>query len=268
MTRLARCYLTGLLLLGAAGGCRGTLSPLSNRIEVGKEPYVVFVADGEEGVGDLFAGGTAGGVAYQITFTRVDERAPALSPDGITLAFLRTRAPGDTTDVGLVFFNLLNGAERRVPIPAAVAEPGSVTPALVAWSRTGDTVYVRGATGVFQTAAPPASPALRPSANPAAADSAFLVQLGDPPAGVVIGCPEGPGLCVWLENRVVPLAQGGSAPLRWAGDSVAYVEAGELVIRPLGGGRSRLVRFTGSFANPRGWTMFGGGARPAPGATP
>ncbi|MEO8139520.1 MAG: hypothetical protein ABI742_07745, partial [Gemmatimonadota bacterium] len=66
----------GLLLLVA---CRGSLSPLSNKIEVGKEPYIVFTADGEGGVGDLFASPLQGETQFQITFTRVDERLPALS---------------------------------------------------------------------------------------------------------------------------------------------------------------------------------------------
>ena len=108
----------GALLLAVA--CRGTLSPLSNRIEVGQEPYVIMVADGEDGLGDLFASSTAGGMPWQITFTRVDERLPSLSPDGISLAFIRSRAPGDTAVRHVAVMNLLNGSERQLPLPAAV----------------------------------------------------------------------------------------------------------------------------------------------------
>ena len=107
--------------LGAAlpllAACSGSLSPLSNKVKVGQEAYVILVADGEDGLGDLFASSTGGGVAFQITFTRVDERLPALAPDGVSLAFVRARAPGDTSELHVAVMNLLNGTERSLDLP-------------------------------------------------------------------------------------------------------------------------------------------------------
>ncbi|TFG50583.1 MAG: hypothetical protein E4H38_03320, partial [Gemmatimonadales bacterium] len=126
-----RLVLAGLVLLAA---CRGTLSPLSNKVEIGQESYIVFAADGEDGVGDLFASSPGGGTAWQITFGRVDERLPALSPDGVMLAFDRGRLPGDTTTRSVVVMNLLNGAERQV------VAPGVLRPSAIAWSADGERI--------------------------------------------------------------------------------------------------------------------------------
>jgi hypothetical protein len=56
---------------------------------VGSESYVVFEAAGEDGQGDLYASPAAGGPSFPVTFSRAHETAPALSPDGTMLAYLR-----------------------------------------------------------------------------------------------------------------------------------------------------------------------------------
>jgi hypothetical protein len=110
-----------LLLLVTLASCRGTLSPLSNKLEIGDESYFVFVADGEEGLGDLFAAAPVGGEAYQFTFTRLDERAPVLSPDGVVVAYLRSRRPGESAAADVVMMNLVNGVERSVEAPSGIS---------------------------------------------------------------------------------------------------------------------------------------------------
>lgn len=241
-----------LLLLA---GCRGSLSPLSNRLKIGEEPYIVFVADGEDGKGDLFASPPEGGKAFQVTFTRVDERAPALSPDGSILAFLRSRSAGDSSS-SLVLLNLLNGAERRTEAPGATTA--------LAWSGDGRTLLVETRTGVLQSGSPPQPLALEPvpAAEQPSADSLFRVILGDPPMGVAGPCPSGAGVCARLANGdSLRLSASGSSATRWSSDSVAYLEDGSFVIRPLAGGRTRTVRWKDDIRNPRGLTFFPGVSR-------
>ncbi len=237
-----------LVLMLALLGCRGSLSPLSNKLEVGQEPYIVFVADGEDGLGDLFASPPTGGTAYQVTFTRLDERAPALSPDGSLLAFLRSRTPGDTTALGVVILNLLNGAERRFD-PAVTVEA-------LAWSKAGDSLFLRGPTGIHVMPAPPAVPELT-AVTTEAGDSLFRVLLGDPPIGEAVPCDSG-GVCARLATGTSVLARTGHDPMSWGGDSLLYVESGELVVRPLGGGGTRIIQFGGAVHHPRGVTRFVG----------
>ncbi len=104
-------------------GCRLSLSPLQNRIAVGSEPFFVFVADGEDGLGDLFAARSEGGPVYPVTFTRLHETMPILAPDGTALAFLRTRQPADSADYRVVVLNLMDGAERTL---FSASEGGSI----------------------------------------------------------------------------------------------------------------------------------------------
>lgn len=243
----------GALALLVLSGCRGTLSPLSNRLKVGEEPYIVFAADGEDGKGDLFASRPEGGKAFQVTFTRLDERAAVLSPDGSVLAFLRAVAPGDTSGASVVLLNLLSGGERRVDAP-----PGVVA---LAWSSDGTTLLVRAARGILRTAAPPGPMALTPvpASHQAQSDSAFRVLLGDPPVGEAGPCADNAGVCARLvSGDSLTLSVAGTGPLRWGADSVAYLEAGGFVVRPLGGGRLRVANWTSPVRNARGLTYFRG----------
>lgn len=240
------------LALVAAVGCRGTLSPLSNKLKLGEEAYVVLVADGEDGRGDLYASAPASGTPFQVTFTRVDERAPALSRDGALLAFLRSTTPSDTAASSVVILNLLNGAERRVAAP-----PGADA---LRWTADGSALLARTPAGILRTAVPPArlSFAPVPEAGRDAADSLFRTFLGDPPAGEAKPCASGAGLCALLtDGDTVRLSATGREPLAWGTDSVAYFEGAALVIQPLGGGKTRVIRWE-RLSNPRQPTWFPG----------
>jgi WD40-like Beta Propeller Repeat len=251
-----RRTIAGLLLLAA---CRGSLSPLSNKIDVGREPYVIFTADGEDGLGDLFASSTQGGTPFQITFTRVDERLPALSPDGSMLAFVRSRLPDDTSAVSLVVMNLLSGAERLIALPV------ELHPDMTAWSPDGRRLYVRAGARVLSAPAPPAEAAATPvpAAERAAADSALAVLLGHPPLAEAVPCAGGSGVCARLaDGTVATVAAGGSAPARWPGDSIVYLEQGEWIVRPMAGGRLRVLEWTPARQRVRDLTTFPGAAKP------
>ena len=109
-----------LLLVSACTG----LSPLRGRAVVGRDGYAIFVADGPEGETDLFGVRTDGGPVFQITYTNVLEAAPALSPDGGAVGFLRGASARDSLPATVWVLNLLTGAERELPLP--VGAPVSV----------------------------------------------------------------------------------------------------------------------------------------------
>ncbi|HEU5154171.1 MAG TPA: hypothetical protein VFU03_05550 [Gemmatimonadales bacterium] len=228
--------------------CTGSLSPLSHKLKIGQEPYVVFTADGEGDTGDLFASPVGGGAVYQVTFTRLNEHLPRLNPDGSMLAFVR----GDGATSAVWVMNLINGAERRV------TEPGGAEPQGLAWSADSKTIYVKVATGVVAAAAPPATPSVTSleGAARAAGDSALAVLVGDPVAGEVTSCARGGGLCVLLGGESQRLDSAGTEPLRWGADSVAYRVGDQFVIRPLGGGTTRALRWSRRLEHPRELTYF------------
>jgi len=213
------------------------MSPLSNRLQIGEEAFVVVVADGEGGRGDLFALPASGGAPLQVTFSRVDESHPALTADGSVIAFIRAgQRPG--TQPVVVLMNLLNGAERRIELPEGAA------PERVAWSSDQTRLFIGTSNGFYGADAPPLPPGLKPvgASDSAAADSALAVVLGDPPFARAGACRSGRGLCAESDSGESVIDSAGADPVRWGPDSVGYVINNELQILPLGGGHLREVR--------------------------
>jgi hypothetical protein len=243
----------GLLLLSACTG----LPPLRGRAAVGRDAYAIFVGDGAEGETDLFGVRADGGPVFQITYTSVREAAPALSPDGGAVAFLRARTTRDSVPAALWVLNLLTGAERELPLPA-----GAAPPERVGWSADGKAIYVRAGGARYLLLAPPAAPAARAltGAARAAADSSLSVLLGDPPFAHAVQC--GSAVCVQADTGAPsPFAANAHDAARWGSDSVAFLSGGDLMVRPLGPGRERRLRWSGVPANPREVTVFAGRAR-------
>jgi hypothetical protein len=249
---------TAIVAAGLAlAACGGALSPLRNHAQVGRDAYAVFVGDGPGGRPDLFGVRAEGGPVFQLTYTSVAESDPALSPDGRLLAFLRARSLHDSLPGAVWVMNLLTGAERRLALPK-----GSPPPARVGWSSDGSALYVRAGAEIWKLGAPPAAPEPRraTAAESFAADTSLGVFLGDPPCARVVVC-EG-SLCAQSNTGpAVAFAQGGRDPLRWGADSVAFLSADKLVVRPVGPGHGRLVDWTGVPRAPRELTFFGGAAR-------
>ena len=248
--------LSAALAIGMLG-CRLSLSPLQNRIAVGSESFFVFVADGEDGLGDLFAARSEGGPVYPVTFTRLHETMPLLAPNGSALAFLRTRQPADSADYRVVVLNLMNGAERTL---FHASEGGSIRH--IGWNHEGTALYVATDTAVYEVTSPPAPPRhamLGPSAL-ARADSAFRVYIGSPNFAEVRTCRGGgvgAGLCaVPRGGYESPLAADGRDPVRWGPDSVGYYMDDDLEVRPVGRGNSRRIRLHSPPAHPRLPTYF------------
>lgn len=235
------------------------MSPVQNRLAPGEEPFAVFTATGEGGVGDLFAVRAEGGATFPITYTRVREMAPALSPTGTALAFIREGVRDDTSSRRVVVMNLLNGAERIVP--AAAAPPDAV-----AWSADATLLFIRIGSDTYVSAAPPAKPDLRrlDSLEALHADSAFAVLVGTPAFAQVVECPEG-GVCVQQGGGGRTLfSADGRGPVRWGSDSVGYFVGSAFFVRPLGPGRMRELRLTPPRIDPRQVTFFPGPAGQGP----
>jgi hypothetical protein len=231
-----------------------SLSPIKNKIEVGVESYVVFEGDGEGGQGDLFAGSAGGGSVYRLTFSRVHEFGPALSPDGAMLAFIRGRTREDSSSYRVWVMNLLNGAEREITME------GAGYPRRVGWSRDGTAIYARASSGDFVASAPPSTSGFTPVGDDAArADSAVSILLGEPATATVTGCLNGPGLCVPSDSGGFQvLSTDGRDAFRWGADSVGFWVGDVVEVRPLGGGKTRELRWTRMPPHPGKATQFPG----------
>lgn len=228
--------------------------PLRHRIGAGSEPYVTFVADAPDGRGDIWAVAPGGGQPIQITFSLPAEFGASLAPDGIQIAFIRSRTEADTTLRQLAVINLLNGAERALPLP-----DGAGYPLAVAWARHHRGVIARTTNGLWRLETPPAEPDGVPVAavERVAAESLFSVYVGEPAFARIAPCADPSDLCVVDDSGSTTLAPGARQPVRWGADSVAYLVGDELIVRSLGPGRSRVIRLSG-MRNPRDFSFFPG----------
>jgi hypothetical protein len=238
--------LLAALALPALAGCRISLSPLQNRVSLGQEPYLVFAATGEGRRGDIYAVKPAGGEIWPVTYTRVDERLPALAPNGAGLAFVRRAANRDL----VVVMNLGTGGERR----ALRLEADSVT--ALAW-RGQEELWVRTVARDWRVTREGDPVPLE--APPAVRDSAFGVLLGEPAFATAAPCDTAPGLCVRAADGVEqPLEPRGRDVARWGADSVAYFLGDVLAVRALGAGRERRLRWHPEPIAPRAVSYYPG----------
>jgi hypothetical protein len=172
----------------------------------------------------------------------VAEMRPALSDDGVMVAFLRAGTLTDTMPTGVWVLNLLNGGERRIELPAEAGPPEQV-----GWADRG-TLVVRAGGRLYRATAPPASGAARlvEADGRAAAESVLAVLLGSPPFGRAVPCANAEDLCVVGDTGAPTVfARGAREPARWGEDSIAYQEGDRLMVRPLGAGRARTVEWSG-----------------------
>lgn len=230
-----RLLVAGVLL--SALGC--SFSPLANRIDIGEEAFVVLVARGSDGFVDLFAVPAGGGTTARITFTAMPESHPALSRGGDVLAFLRGRDTLPATPRDVVVMNLLNGAERTMPIPDGAGRIDRL-----AWSDDGTQLLLATATGTWAIAAPPAKPVAEQLQGNArdVADSALGTWLGRPRFARAFNCPAGAGVClVGPSGDTAVLASRGRDPFAWGLDSVGWFEGDAMYVRSLGPATPRPV---------------------------
>ena len=134
-------------------------TPLSNKIQPGEEPYIIVVGEAGDGSTDLFAAPAAGGTFQQLTFNRLVEASPRISPNGKSVAFVRRQDRG-SPNAELVVLDLTTMAEATVPIADAGDQPR------LAWSNDGAKLYLAGGRA-YTTPTPPR----RLDLQPVAADS-------------------------------------------------------------------------------------------------
>lgn len=243
------------LAIGAAG-CG--FSPLTNRIEIGEEAFVVLVATGADGMVDLHAVPAGGGTTARITFTPLVESHPALSRGGDVVAFLRGRDTLPDTPRDLVVMNLLNGAERTLPVPEAAGRIDRL-----AWSEDGSRLLLATATGTWAIGTPPGEPDAERLEGAAreAADSALATWLGRPRFARAFNCPEREvGVClIGPSGDTAVLSTRGRDAFAWGRDSVGWFEGDAMYVRSLGPATPRSVSL-----GPRGPTGARQGTYTAP----
>jgi hypothetical protein len=240
--------------------CGGSLPPLRGHIEVGTDPFVVFVGGSSRAGGDLFAVQADGGPAIPMTFSAVGEMRPALAPNGGMVAFLRGGSLRDSTPASVWVMNLLSGGEREIPLPRDAG-----TPARVGWSADGRELVIEAGARLYRSPPPPADADARPvpAAERAEADSALDVLLGRPAFARVVRCPAPADLCVQADTGSPGLlARGAAAAARYGDDSVLILVGRELLVRPLGPGHTRRIDWAGLPPSPREPTAFGGATEP------
>ena len=223
------------MLLLVLAGCGVT--PVTNKISPGEDPFVIAVAEGPDGATDLFAAQTGGGPFYRLTFSRPAEWAPRISPAGTAVAFMRARREGDSTEAELVVYDLVSGRERRGAVPSAAGAIGRL-----GWNRAGDTVYL-GGNGSWQTALHPVDPTPVPDSLRSRADSALDRLLGSPAFGRIDRC-QGEACVVTPAGDTTRLGADVLEAIRWGPDSLALIRASGLEVRSLGGGRPRVPLWT------------------------
>lgn len=241
-----------LIHLSLLTGC--SVTPLTNKIPVGEEPFVIGVGEGPDSMTDLYAAPAAGGAFARLTFNRLVESAPRLSGGGTAVAFLRRDRDG-AAEPELVVLNLLNGAERRVSLDADLGVPRRV-----GWRREDAGLALSSDSGTFGLPPPPAVPTLLRlhGADSAAADSVTGVALGEPVAAMVTGCAGG-GLCVrTVAGTTAPLDSAAHGPVRWGNDSVGYFTGRGFEVRPLAGGVARRPVWTSAPSRLRDLTYHRG----------
>jgi hypothetical protein len=221
-------------------GC--AVTPLSNRIQVGEEAFVLGIGEGSDSMTDLYAAPAAGGTFVRLTFTRAEERLPRLSPEGTRVAFLRRDGTRDAARWSLVILDLRTTVERTAPLPRGAA-PAS----RIGWTPDGRAAVVL-AGSYYTLSADPGGDSLIAVAPDGvlAADSMTRELLGDPPVALVGEC-RGGGLCIIAAGGdTSALDPGATDAVRWGADSVAYRTARGFAVRPLAGGSSRWPNWSGT----------------------
>lgn len=210
------------------------VTPLSNKIAVGEDAFVIGIGEGADSTTDLYAAPAGGGTFVRLTFSRSEERLPKLSPQGTSVAFVRRDGTREAARWSLVVLDLRTTVERAVPFPDR-APPAT----RIGWSSDGRTTVVE-AGGYFTLSATAGKDSLIavPPEAALAADSMTRELLGDPPSAIVRECSG--GLCIVAANGdTSALDRDATDAVRWGADSVAYLTPRGFLVRPLAGGPSR-----------------------------
>jgi hypothetical protein len=239
------------LCAGLFSGC--AVTPLTNKIALGDEAYVIVIGEAPDGNTDLFAGSANGGSFYRFTYNRPVEDLARLAPDGKRVAFIRRQAKDDLKSTELVVFDLTTAGEASLALPEAAWRVERL-----GWSPDGSRLFVVAGLS-YATPAPPARLRLAPVPpdSTAAVDTLTAEALGGPPYALVRRCP-GDDVCIMAGTDTSSLGAGTTEAIRWGTDSVAYVRNGQLTVRPLRGGHPRTPTWTDAPRNLRSPTLYPG----------
>lgn len=252
MSQLIRRIAVVVTVGVAAAACN--LSPLRNRIKVGEEAIVIFVGEGIDKHTDLFVVPAEGGSIVQLTFTPLRESMPRINQRGDAVAFLRARDSLPTTPTDVVLMNLLNGAERRLPVPDSAGRINAI-----AWGADSNSLYVRGERGAWRITTPPlpAEAVAATGTDALRASIAFDLWVGDPPFAVIYRCPQGGVCAVGKRVDTTVISATGRDPLRWGVDSIAWFEGDGMMVRGIGPGTVRRILWKRPPAHPRDGSYSG-----------
>ncbi|MEO5825294.1 MAG: hypothetical protein ABIR59_05350 [Gemmatimonadales bacterium] len=237
-----------------------SFTPLTNRVDLGSDDFVVFVGEGVDGNTDLFVSLASGGSVTQLTYTGSVEMLPRLSTEGGVLAFIRARDTTTSSPRALIMMNLLSASERRLDLP-----DDSGVPTALGWNADESAVYLRMPAGTWRIETPPAPMQMIPVPGPEmlVADTAVATWLGAARFAQAVPCPDG-GVCVTgPRGDTTQIAPQGVSPLRWGADSIAWFEGDNLIVRGLGPGPARRVTWRRAPANPRD-ASYAAALRPNP----
>lgn len=149
--------------------------------------------------------------------------------------------------------NLQNGAEKVASLPTTAG-----VPLAMGWGKADSVLYIRTDKGLWQLPIPPGSQQATPLAggDTLIAARSIGAWLGQPPFAEAIACP--PGIClIGPKHDTTSLNETGHDPLRWGKDSVAWFEGNDVVIRPLGPGRTRRITLKDAPTNAREGSLGG-----------
>ncbi|MHB1330121.1 MAG: TolB family protein [Gemmatimonadales bacterium] len=236
------------LLLIAALATTGCITPISSRIEVGDEPFALVVGEGKDGSTDLFAVPAAGGTFRQLTFTRVAEGLPRVSPAASLVAFTRMR---DSLTSDVVVMHLRHGTEQR----GSLGDDAGTIEAL-GWSSGSDTVVVRTDRGVWSAAIGSKLTFQRAAAEAAdRLDSLTYEWVGDDRFGAIRPCQKADQplqpCVITAAGDTTLLGTDITSPIRWGSDALAYFRGKNFEVRPLAGGHARVPTWVSAPGNPR-----------------
>ncbi len=231
------------------------VTPLTNKIGVGEEPFVIVVGEAPDGNTDLFAGPGGGGGFFRFTYNRPVEDLPRIAPNGKAVAFIRRQAKDDLASTELVVFDLTTAGEESIALPAEARLVERL-----GWSRDGTRLFVK-AGRAYATPAPPGRLGLVPvpAESTAVADTLTREALGEPAFALIEQCATGE-ICVKAGAEVTPLGKDVTDAIRWGPDSLAYISNGHLEVRPLRGGHQRTPAWIDSPRNLRRPTYYPGSA--------
>ena len=135
-----------IMVLALLAALAAILVIVGSRPHLARNGMVAFVGDAAEGGADIYVVQPDGSGLRQLTTTAVDEYAPAWSPDGTRLAFLR--GDPEAADAVVVIVEVASGDEvLAARLPSALATVDNAANRHLRWSPDGSLVMANQSFG-------------------------------------------------------------------------------------------------------------------------